>query len=313
MGCWNGTCMISNLPIIAGDKVKLVLLKHSYSFRELKQSGGYVYSNDIFSPSFLPISGSYNDYGTIENIIEDWNYKLVENELKKILGDYIIVDGKKKTEYSLNDIIKGIERNNLRYFGVDPRDVQDKNLALSVCSRDENISDDWKELLEIDVEPKERKYNMSFVMIREDIWNHIIENYNGEFWNHDDEERKNGKYYITAKEWCRYKFNNSFEERNIKDKRINYTNLFNNSESGNRLLKPFEYNDILMKSDNSLKESIYNHWSEFIIINSFISGTRKGWMIQPGAGSQNSDWDDHKLLAEKIIDICDKNLKEYEE
>ena len=313
MGCWNGTCMISNLPIIVGDKVKLVFIKPSYSFRELKQCGSYVYSNDVFSPSFLPISATYDDYGSVENIVEDWNHNLILNDLKKILGDYIIVDGKKKTDYYLGDIIRGIERNYLRYFGVDPTDVQNKSLAESVCDGDKNINDEWEEYLNIDITPKERKYYMSFVMIREDIWDHIIDNYKGEFWNHNEEEKNSGKYYITAKEWCRYKFDNSFEVREVMGEKFNFNKLFSNTESGNRLITPFSYNKLLSESDKNLKESIYKHWSEFIIINSFLSSIRKGWMIQPGGGSQHNGWEDHKMLSEKIINICDEKLKEYED
>lgn len=46
MGCWNGTCMISNLPIIAGEKVKLVFLHTPYgnNIDKIKKSA-YCYSN----------------------------------------------------------------------------------------------------------------------------------------------------------------------------------------------------------------------------------------------------------------------------
>jgi len=315
MGCWNGTCMISNLPIIVGDKVKLVFIKPSYSFRELKQCGSYVYSIDAFAPSFLPISATYDDYGSVENIVEDWNYKLIFNDLKKILGDYIIVDGKKIKEYSLYDIIRGIERNDLRYFGVDPIDIRNKSLSESICKDDDDYSkrEEWQEYLNIDITLKERKYYMSFVMIREDIWNSIIDNYKGEFWNHNEEEKKSGKYYITAKEWCRYKFDNSFEVREVMGEKFHFNNLFSNTESGNKLITPFSYSDLLSESDKNLRENIYKQWSEFIIINSFLSSARKGWMIQPGGGSQHNGWEEHKILAEKIIEICDKKLKEYED
>jgi hypothetical protein len=66
MGCWNGTCMISNLPIISGEKIKLVLLRRAIDSKRLFNSSAYVYSHDIFTPSFFPLSGVYNDYGIDE-------------------------------------------------------------------------------------------------------------------------------------------------------------------------------------------------------------------------------------------------------
>ena len=320
MGCWNGTCMISNLPIIVGERVKLVLLKPSYSFRELKQTGGYVYSNDVYSPAFLPISGTYDDYGGIENIDKDWNYILVQGLLKGILGDKIIIDDETKTDYTIEDIFYGIKRNNLKYFGVDPEDIEKKKMAEKACGvydghgySSSKVEDEWKELLNIDITPSERLYNMSTVMIREDVWDHIVENYIGEFWNHDDDEIKNGKYYITAKEWTRHKFDTSFQEKKVKGITFHFNNLFYGREGGMRIINPEIHNELLKKSNSDLRELIYKSWSGLTIINSFLSGTRKGWMVQPGTGSQWSGWDEHKLLAEKIIEICDENLKEYED
>ena len=49
MGSWNGTCMISNLPIIYGEKIKLVLLEVQNG-RELNSSG-VTYPYDIMTPN----------------------------------------------------------------------------------------------------------------------------------------------------------------------------------------------------------------------------------------------------------------------
>jgi len=59
MGCWNGTCMISHLPIIAGDKIKLVIL-HGINI-PINNASAYCYSNGLLEPSFLPLTGEYND------------------------------------------------------------------------------------------------------------------------------------------------------------------------------------------------------------------------------------------------------------
>lgn len=66
MGYWNGTCMISNLPIISGEKIKLIFLLPKYSPVTMCGESAYVYPTDILTPCLLPISGKYDDYGSIE-------------------------------------------------------------------------------------------------------------------------------------------------------------------------------------------------------------------------------------------------------
>ena len=88
MGCWNGTCGVSQLPIHCGDKVKLVLLKKSVYIEDSVKGSGFCYSNGLFEPYYLPLSGEYNDYGTIENIIDPEN-KHFDN-LSKIIDPDVI-------------------------------------------------------------------------------------------------------------------------------------------------------------------------------------------------------------------------------
>lgn len=59
MGCWNGTCCVTNLPIFCGDPVIGLLLFHLPN----KNSEGTIVSN-IASPFYF--EGEYNDYGAIE-------------------------------------------------------------------------------------------------------------------------------------------------------------------------------------------------------------------------------------------------------
>jgi len=68
MGCWNGTCGITNLPIHHGEDIVFYILQEN-SFRESPGFGtGICYSDELFSPLGLPIYGKYDDYGGIEKI-----------------------------------------------------------------------------------------------------------------------------------------------------------------------------------------------------------------------------------------------------
>jgi hypothetical protein len=83
MGCFNKIGFISGLPIHAGDATVLVFMKKSkYSDSKL---GGVTYSTDWFEPAFLPIFGDYDDYGRIENVVNNPATKFIE----KFFGDKI--------------------------------------------------------------------------------------------------------------------------------------------------------------------------------------------------------------------------------
>jgi len=332
MGCWNGTCMISNLPIISGERIKVIMLRPSYNMKHIEQGSSYVYNSDILTPSFLQISGEYNDYGMIENIDEDWNTKFMEGILKDILGNVIIVDGeeKKDKKYGLEDILEGIERNDLRYTGVEPEDLERQKLAKRACEvyeksgwSSDKVKEEWEALRDMDISKKTRKLKASWVMIREDVWNDIVKTFKGQFWN---PERKSGSdesipYYITGKEFCEYSFNNNVElykKNNDKDLFLFEDKIFSRSYVGSdRFLKPFLYDEFLkmavLEKKKDIIDSIFDKWYEYTMVTTFLGSIRKGWMIQAGAGSQHDGWEDHKLLAQKIINICDDKLKEYEE
>jgi hypothetical protein len=86
MGHWSVSCGISNIAITSGQPVVLLPLK--------KSSGGDSYTSHL--PATLPIFGNYDDYGGIEEIVEDVNTKLIESHFGVSVEDFckFLVDGK---------------------------------------------------------------------------------------------------------------------------------------------------------------------------------------------------------------------------
>ena len=72
MGCWNETCGLTQLSITEGTPVKYFILVA----QEIKDPQATCYSTDWFSPITLPLTGNYNDYGSIEDIKEDLSFDL---------------------------------------------------------------------------------------------------------------------------------------------------------------------------------------------------------------------------------------------
>jgi hypothetical protein len=71
MGCWNGTCGISRLPIRAGDPVYgMIITKSQYTMDCSTPRGhntsGMCYITDGYYPIAPMFSGRYDDYGCIE-------------------------------------------------------------------------------------------------------------------------------------------------------------------------------------------------------------------------------------------------------
>lgn len=69
MGSWSVYCGISNITITEGTRVVLVPL--------IKNENYYIHRDN--NHYCLPIFGKYNDYGSIGNIEEDFNTKIIES------------------------------------------------------------------------------------------------------------------------------------------------------------------------------------------------------------------------------------------
>lgn len=62
MGFWNETCMMTRLPILYEEPAVGLLIVPR------KEPLGCTYCDDMWSPAALPIPGSYDAYGRLENV-----------------------------------------------------------------------------------------------------------------------------------------------------------------------------------------------------------------------------------------------------
>ena len=83
MGCFNATDFVTRQTIMDGEPIKFFMLeKPEYGH----QYGDVFFEpNEIFSPVCLPLTGTYDDYGRVENIRNDLAYKLTQRYLAKKL------------------------------------------------------------------------------------------------------------------------------------------------------------------------------------------------------------------------------------
>ena len=87
MGSWSVYCDISNITINAGDRIGIV---------PLVKNEGQSSSYSTYLPAMLPIFGTYDDYGGIEDIEENANTKTIEKYFGVSIQEFVVylVDGK---------------------------------------------------------------------------------------------------------------------------------------------------------------------------------------------------------------------------
>lgn len=82
MGCWNGTCAVTRLPIFHGDPVVGFLLAQCPPTEGI--AGGFYYTHGLWSPRAPHFFAKYNDYGAFEDIeVPDWVRAIIEADLRK--------------------------------------------------------------------------------------------------------------------------------------------------------------------------------------------------------------------------------------
>lgn len=126
MGCWNGTCAISNLPILNKDKVKYFFLVDC-SLSDDRVNSGFCQATQFWSPRGAPISGQYNDYGGVKNVEEDLNCKIILQFLKEDLIEVLPINkwdiSIQKETVTLEVVLKEIKNSRIQVSNVGSKTV----------------------------------------------------------------------------------------------------------------------------------------------------------------------------------------------
>lgn len=93
MADFNVTCAISNLSISVGEKVKFIpLLPTNFKYGQPHLVGTQpylIYPNCYYNPLCLPISGVYDECGSIYKIVKDENTKAIEKMFNMTIDDFM--------------------------------------------------------------------------------------------------------------------------------------------------------------------------------------------------------------------------------
>lgn len=112
MGCWNGTCALSNLSIHYGeDVVAILLVEDDLPTWEATIRGGFVGTQRGCHPLAFPLFGKYDDGGALEEITEDETTLALTQWLTATDRVNLKKEGHSKYDLSnINSVVQAIER-----------------------------------------------------------------------------------------------------------------------------------------------------------------------------------------------------------
>lgn len=84
MGCWNGSCVLSGLPIMEGDPAVAIPI--------------VIHGGDSIIPTFFPLFGEYNDYGSLTKV----KSTAMSRKLVGLVKDSLTTDVDKKPDPTFN-------------------------------------------------------------------------------------------------------------------------------------------------------------------------------------------------------------------
>jgi len=308
MGCWNGTCAISQLAIKDRDQVKVVFIQNQVRPAE---ASGYSYNKGCAEPISFTFDAVYNDYGAFENITNDLGFTLFKKYIKlqikqkniKILKDYS-EDEIDYENFEEQHLIEAIERDRVLTKKINFRNDQIEwtligfNLirkdVFDECSKaiPESLEEDCTFALDLFFNPNESRFQELKEKLKE----------NKDIPEDDLNELLNDLEEINAS-W----------KSDIK-KSGNWSNSVSILEDYNSVnVQAFKgYFELLRFAPNNSysKGEIIKLLKEFISILYMMSSLRKSWMGQAGKGSQEDNNETYQHLINAMQQVL--NGEEYE-
>lgn len=302
MGCWNGTCGLTQLHIKHGQDVVV--------FAMVKNNGkdSLCYTTPFYAPVQMPFYAKYNDYGGGEEC-SGFGLSLVMNAIKEKLVELPLGEN----EY--HDIaVKKENFNDELFFEA----VHEGRLFIQGAF------------------PRQRRH-VGFTMIHKGVWDNIIENrvieqYVGDGngttgWGNNYIEYKFADVIADLPDCVDYIVKTlndegnplryyeplrqlrNMDEKNLAAKWFQGSDNYRYSNLTHPSIDTIDY----AKSGNVMDLTQYlTELLKFMWIDSFMLDTRKFWSPQAGAGSQNQEHEGYRLLIDSMTKVLDAEKAEYD-
>ena len=348
MGCWNGTCAVSNLHITNNQRVAVFMLL------ENKNKKSFCYNNAAYDICPIPFYGNYNDYGAVEDC-EGFGLTVVVEAIRAQLykfgqGDNECHDCEVTKENF--DIEKLFEADAEDRLGIEYHDYWNADdyarRALDERRLERGLTESQQyelDRLASKIKKEDNFRRVTHVIIHGDVFDSIMQKWYIEEYVGKD----NGKHgYENSYNHVYFKDIEDSIPAYIADKKAKYEQSKKESNpSLTRLLSGMRGEADTWKSANYATKWL-NHFSrdangvwglidvkecvdafieaeawddlaafvkEALIgawINMFMVHTRKLWTQQSGMGSQSNEGTPYILLADTVKAILEAEKAEYD-
>lgn len=302
MGCFNETDALSQIPIVHGDPVKLFVLRIN------PISGAFCGCEEPATVLSLPISGTYDDYGCIENIVEDWSTKAflmyANNELQR--GAWrLAVRAEKLAKFemplckypyeNIQDLLKAIKNGYLIVY--DTRSTEMLEWIKKHCPP-EHVDKLDK------IGASDSEHSIGLMMINDPIYEVAL---------------KLGDFNIGGgyADKIRAKINSFIAQANSEENteelvwRSDLTDIFRMT-CGNELENVYG-SHFIVKDNRAIVPQIIERLIDFTRLYVFMQQTRKFFFPQSGAGSQCAQFDLIATFLRFASEYAEARQKKQEE
>ncbi len=318
MGCFNETCLISNLPIMNGQKVTMILLQPK---DKAFVDGILCHSNHYADPAPVPFYGQYNDYGSVEEYHGPAMDILVD-EIKNILvekqwGDNTSHDiPVSKANFDMDQLLEASRESRLevKMYGK-PTTLQ--YAFIHDCVMDKILNDYRIDACRfkdnIDKKSIYHRFSYGFKSIVRDIPAYVerFRNQMKELNNDTTGNLRLKRIFsrtITSELYSR-------DELNVAAMHLNFDS---NEMSNNVIFNPSDY--IVDHADDMTDEQLVEFLTEVAKIQwlkRFMNDANKMW-IKPMTSGQDGSTQAHSLIVDATNDFisaqkleCDNSDEEY--
>jgi hypothetical protein len=332
MGCWNGTCGLSGLPIIHGEEMYVFPIVES--FRD-----SFCYASALYRPTVLPFRAKYNDYGGgeecggigLELNMNHISSNLVEMDVGKNKYHDIAV---KRANFDADTFFDACHEKRLKYDnpmkGYDG-ELPHNNVFFTMVRKDvvdrlwsEWTFDSWKgsggsvpEGFESD------QYYVKNVTYEKLAT--LIPSYLASCANRDDpkmQERLAKATKGTAADKVKLMedfFITQYFFENQRDHLLSgsFGHAFGSGYAGGGFSRVEGLKETIIHAYMSGEEEVaYALMHECLIgimINSFMESTRRVWLPPMHQGSQSEQYDEYLLMNKISTDVINARRSEYED
>lgn len=335
MGCWNGTCGLSGLPIIEGEEIYVFPIVEGYS-------NSFCYATALYSPMIIPFRAKYNDYGAGEDC-SGIGLDLIINSLKKDLIEMDLGENKyhdipvKRENFDVDAFFEIVHKKRL---AIDnplkgyPDQKKTRDVFFTMVRKDvvDRLWNEWtfdQYKMKDDIIPEgfetDKYYikNITYAKLAELIPNFMefcsnkgissLISKADSIIKEDDLDAEN-KREILRDHFTKHYFFSGSRNHMLSD---TFGHVFSSDYASGKFENSHRFKEeILNKYFNNDKEGAYALMHEALIgimVNSFMESTRKIWTPVMHQGSQSEEYAEYRLMNKITNDVMKARESEFEE